>query len=146
MESTMTDIPASSQPADLYARFPSCTSKQARQNLPSLLDDVLETGTPVVIKKLNVPRLAIVRARELWLHEIFVRLNMDKSSIDKPIDQLMEEMSEALRKYLQARAGRKNALVADENLGNVTESLPAEGADEATTPRGSNMGSFSDGP
>jgi hypothetical protein len=132
MENIMADNPATSQPAALYAKLPSYTSKQARQKLPSLLDEVLDTGTPVVIRKLNVPRLAIVRARELWLHEVLVRLNMDQSSIDKPIDQLMMEMSEAIQRYLQERTAKKNALVAEENSGNVTESYSAGAADGAT--------------
>jgi PHD/YefM family antitoxin component YafN of YafNO toxin-antitoxin module len=85
---------------DLYTRFRSCTSKEARDNLPALVDQVVDTGNPVVIKKLNVGRAALIPARELWLHEIIERLNMDRSSINRPIEELMREVYERIELYL----------------------------------------------
>jgi PHD/YefM family antitoxin component YafN of YafNO toxin-antitoxin module len=99
----MADKSAIDGQPDLYARFRSCTSKQARDNLPALVDQVADTGNPVVIKKLNVGRAALIPARDLWLHEIIERLNMHRSSIEKPIEELMREVYERIELHLDGQ-------------------------------------------
>jgi PHD/YefM family antitoxin component YafN of YafNO toxin-antitoxin module len=89
---------------DLYARFESKTSKQARQQLPSLIDQVVDSGQPVLIKKLKVGRAALIPARELWIHEIVTRLEMDRTSVNLPIDDLMREVFKRLKIYLEERS------------------------------------------
>ena len=76
----MTDSPGMPQETDRFAQFPSYTSKEARENLPALVDEVVDSGTPVVIKKLNVGRAAIIPARELWKFEIIERLKLNRSA------------------------------------------------------------------
>src|SRR6266481_7836884 len=100
----MTDVPATASQPDLYARFRSYTSKEARDNLPALVDDVVDSGTPVLIKKLNVGRAALVPARQLWLYEIIERLNMERNSINKPIEELMKEVYERIGHYFDGRS------------------------------------------
>jgi prevent-host-death family protein len=98
---TMAD--ESTMEADRYARFPSKTSKEARANLPSLIDEVVDTGRPLVITKLKIGRAALIPARELWIHELVERLGMDRASAEKPIEELMDEVYEKLTNYRNAR-------------------------------------------
>jgi PHD/YefM family antitoxin component YafN of YafNO toxin-antitoxin module len=129
----MADKTAIDSQPDLYARFRSCTSKEARDNLPALVDQVVDTGDPVVIKKLNVGRAALIPARELWLHEIIERLNMDRSSIEKPIEELMHEVYERIELYL----GAQHPARAPGNLRRASASPKAEGGNfDARTAKG----------
>ena len=100
----MADTVTAPQEPDLYARFPSCTSKEARENLPALIDQVVDIGKPLLIKKLNVGRAALIPARELWIHEIVERLGMDRASVNTPIPELMKEVSRRIKNYLEAQA------------------------------------------
>jgi PHD/YefM family antitoxin component YafN of YafNO toxin-antitoxin module len=110
----------------LYANFPSCTSKHARDNLPALVDEVAATGRPVIIKKLSLGRAALTDARELWMHEVIEILGMDRNAIDRPIDEVLKEMRDKIAAWLRDRAapseagqgGGKEVLNETSNLGN----------------------------
>jgi hypothetical protein len=97
----MMDQASNTQEPDLYTRFQSKTSKEARQTLPSLIDQVVDTGQPVLIKKLKVGRAALIPARELWIHEIVIRLGMDRTSVNMPIEELMREVYKRIKNYLK---------------------------------------------
>jgi prevent-host-death family protein len=97
----MPDPAAIPPETDRYAQFPSTTSKEARANLPSLIDEVVDSGRPLVIKKLNRRRAALIPARELWIHELVERLGMERGSANKPLEELMQEVYERLKKYLK---------------------------------------------
>ena len=97
----MADQTTATQEPDLYARFASKTSKEARQELPALIDQVVDTGRPVLIRKLKMGRAALIPARELWIHEIMSRLDMDRTSVNVPIDELMKEVYKRLKNYLK---------------------------------------------
>src|SRR4051812_46812078 len=98
MELPMTDVSTPQEPKR-YANFPSSTSKEARENLPALVDEVVDTGKPVVIKKLNVGRAALIPARDLWFYEVIERLGMNRESVNWPIEKLMQEVYERSKHY-----------------------------------------------
>jgi PHD/YefM family antitoxin component YafN of YafNO toxin-antitoxin module len=97
----MTDPVATPYEPERYARFPSKTSKDARENLPQLVDDVVDRGEPVVIKKLNVGRAALIPARDLWMYELVELLDLDRRIVDKPAYELMRQVFERSKHYLE---------------------------------------------
>jgi PHD/YefM family antitoxin component YafN of YafNO toxin-antitoxin module len=94
--------PVTQEEPKIITSFPSCTSKEARDNLPAILDEVVDSGVPVVIKKLSKGRAAVIPARDLWLYAVMEELNMDRGSINKPIKELMKEIHRKCEQWLKA--------------------------------------------
>ena len=87
----------------IYSEFPSISSKEAREKLPDLIDTVVDTGTPVLIRKLKKgrARAAIIPARKLGIHAMLTRLGMDGSNVNMPVDDLMLEVYDRIKNYLK---------------------------------------------
>lgn len=98
----MTDV---LQDPKLYSKFRSYSSKDARENLPAFVDAVVDSGRPVVIKKLHLGRAALIPARDLWIYEVIEALQMDRESVNKPVDVLMQEVYQRSKRYVESRAG-----------------------------------------
>jgi len=114
----MSDMDSFPLTVEEFPRFPSCTSKQAREHLPALVDQVVDSGEPVVIKKLNAGRAALFPARNLWMYEFFVELGMDKARHGKSLMDLMREAQDRLKDYLPEGGATGVDLVEARDVGN----------------------------
>ena len=72
--------------------------------MPSLVDEVVDSGRPVLITKLNKGRAAVIPARHLLLWAAATQLGIDMNLYSNDLVELMRVIHERSEKWLEAEA------------------------------------------
>jgi prevent-host-death family protein len=87
-----------------YRDLPVYSSKDARANLPKLLDEVVDSGTPALISKLGTPRVALIPARNIWIDEMADLIGLKGVPMPATEKEGMEILMRATERYLKQRS------------------------------------------